>query len=83
MDNSINFVQQWLKNNESISKKSNNKLPRKPFADLNVNEQSFTKHLVSKVNNNGNSYRKRKHIKIVDSDSVIKQRLSPKKRKTD
>lgn len=84
MDNSINYVQQWLKNNESISKKSNNKLPRKPFADLNVNDQSFTKHsLVSKVNNNGNSYRKRKHIKILDSDSDIKQRLLPKKRKTD
>lgn len=84
MDNSINYVQQWLKTNESISRKSNNKLPRKPLADLNVNEQSFTKHsLVSKVNNNGNSHHKRKHIKIIDSDSDIKQRLLPKKRKTD
>ncbi|XP_045447603.1 uncharacterized protein LOC123655901 [Melitaea cinxia] len=82
MDNSINYVQQWLKTNESISRKSNNKLPRKPLGDLNVNEQSFTKHsLVSKVNNNRNSYHKRKHIKIIDSD--IKQRLLPKKRKTD
>ncbi|CAH2108279.1 unnamed protein product [Euphydryas editha] len=85
MDNTINYVQQWLKSNESSSKKSNIKLPRKPLADINVNDQRFyTKDsLVSKVNNNTKTGQKRKHLKIFDSNSDKKMRPLSKKRKTD
>ncbi|XP_050347030.1 uncharacterized protein LOC126771277 [Nymphalis io] len=82
MENTVNYVQQWLKNNESTSKKSSN-LPRKPFADLNVNSQSFTKDfsLVTKDNDSEVSNRKRTHIKVINTNSKKKLRLLPKNKK--
>ncbi|XP_046962570.1 uncharacterized protein LOC124532000 isoform X2 [Vanessa cardui] len=78
MENTVDYVQQWLKNNESTSGKSSN-LPRKPFADLNVNGQSFAKDSsLVKDNNERVSNRKRTHIKIMDKNSKKKLRLTPK-----
>ncbi|XP_026501413.2 uncharacterized protein LOC113404671 isoform X1 [Vanessa tameamea] len=78
MENTVDYVKQWLQNNESTSKKSSN-LPRKPFADLNVNGQSVAKDS-SLVKNKDErvTNRKRTHIKIMDKNSKKKLRLIPK-----
>ncbi|KAJ2942628.1 hypothetical protein O0L34_g2096 [Tuta absoluta] len=50
MENSFNYVQNWLENNVSKSpRRSNmNKSPRKPFNDLNVNSPSTLKRRIPK-----------------------------------
>ncbi|XP_039751610.1 uncharacterized protein LOC120627658 [Pararge aegeria] len=84
MENKMNYVQQWLKKNEtSLSEANNCNLSRKPFTDISVNGQNALKSKTpNKVYKNKQVFSRNKNI-LKNSDLKDKSKLSLKRIRKD
>ncbi|XP_034827263.1 titin homolog [Maniola hyperantus] len=85
MENKMSYVQQWLSKSETSLKKSSYNLPRKPFTDLNVNDQNVTRPKTqNKVTKKKKAPSKNKiKLKSFNSDFKNKSELSLMRKRKD